>query len=99
MPVNLTNPPDVLSYLIPAAEKEHFVRFVKEGEKNADGSFKKAQNGSKMTGVVAWLKANGHTEARFFSLPQPDDKLLFIVTANKDALADWHKIPGFEETF
>jgi hypothetical protein len=99
MPDNTANAPDdALSYRIPAGEKEHFLRFVKEGEKE-NGAFKKDANGTEMTGVVAWLKSNGHTEARFFSLDQPNGDVLFIVTANATPPVDWNQIPGFEKNF
>ncbi len=93
----------LLSYEIDGNEKEHFLKFVREGEKDENGNFKKDKNGVEMTGVIAWARAFRLFDTRFYVGAKPNGNLLFVATADRtipeEGQPDWAEIPGFLELF
>src|SRR5262245_11349274 len=90
----------LLSYDVPEHQKEQFMKFVKEGQKRADGTFEEdAETGAEMTGVIAWLRDNGLNDTKIYTVEKPGGALLFVATADRTIPAnleqpDWSDIPG-----
>jgi hypothetical protein len=93
-----------LLYHIPANRKDHFLRFVTEGEKDAQGNFViDPDTRLPMTGVIDWARSFRLFDTRFYTRENADGSLFFIATAVRtlpeEVLPDWATIPGFVRLF
>jgi len=93
-----------LLYNIGADKKEHFLRFVKEGERDANGNVVvDPGTGLPMTGVIDWVRTSRLFDTRFYAHEKADGGLFFIATAVRtlpeELLPDWATIPGFVRLF
>ncbi len=96
--------PFLLTYDVKKHQREDFEKFVREGNKNPDGTFVKDDQGVEMTGVIAWLRANGLTDTKIYTVEKPGGDFLFIATADRTIPADvdppdWGDITGFAKLF
>jgi hypothetical protein len=93
-----------LLYHIPADKKEHFLRFVTDGERDEQGNvIPDPDTGLPMTGVIDWVRAFRLFDTRFYTHERTDGGLYFMATAVRtlpeEALPDWATIPGFVRLF
>jgi len=93
----------LLFYQIDENKKDHFLRFVTEGERDAEGNvLPDPDTGAPMTGVIDWIRSFRLFDTRFYTRENADGSLFFIATAVRtipEPLPDWRGIPGFERLF
>ena len=92
-----TDMTDALLYTIPKVKVNDFLKFVKEGEKRADGTFEETAQGDKVAGIIAWLKTRPGKHAIYTAVLPEDGSdtagSLVFVTTTSDSEGDWSKIP------
>jgi hypothetical protein len=96
--------PFLLTYDVKKHQRADFEKFVTDGKKNPDGTFARDDQGAEMTGVIPWLRANGLTDTKIYTVEKPGGDFLFIATAARTIPAgvnppDWSKIAGFKTLF